>query len=296
MFQKKIIAGVETGEVKEPMVIQKKLQEGTFGEVYQASINGQPVALKVFKVFGDNRFSKERSMCELASQTPSCVKLLATTPIKDRGWGLVFELCKSDLYEFMGEPDFSPIDRESLAKSVASAMLDALLFLLSKGIVHSDVKSENIFIREKGEFVEFVLGDMGSAFYEKDAGRIKGRIQSDANRAPEVVEGKYPYTKAIDVFSLGLLIYECFTGRMPVEQNAKGDYPFVAMATSLQQNDQVLSALPKNLRVWVRSMLDISPSRRISAERALACFGKAFSLPHASLEVLAAHNGLKTTV
>ncbi|KDR77248.1 hypothetical protein GALMADRAFT_35068, partial [Galerina marginata CBS 339.88] len=118
----------------------------------------------------------------------------------------------------------------------------ALLFLHRHGIVHQDVKPANIMITRDGHVV---LGDFGAArplpiidypsiesqqsLSERDTNNVKfGYIvlQPDdvvtltpAYAAPELLErndeGLLVYDERIDWWSLGLMLYEVRTGRIP---------------------------------------------------------------------------------
>jgi len=126
---------------------------------------------------------------------------------------LVFELLRDDLYEF------SNFNRESNGelyftverlRSIARQCLEALDFVHSLGIVHSDIKPENILIKSFSR-CEVKIIDFGSSFFITD--HHTSYVQSRAYRAPEVILG-LPYDYSIDIWSLGCVLCELWTGNV----------------------------------------------------------------------------------
>jgi serine/threonine protein kinase len=93
-------------------------------------------------------------------------------------------------------------------------IIAALRYLHSCGILHRDVKPENIFITQEDSVVK--LGDFGLAKGGETAqeGNATTQCGTPDYMAPEVLEGKV-YTSAADVFSLGAVLYALITSRFP---------------------------------------------------------------------------------
>ena len=83
-------------------------------------------------------------------------------------------------------------------------MLEALDFVHSLGLIHCDVKPENIVIRSYSR-CEVKLIDFGSSCFVTD--RATTYIQSRSYRAPEVILS-LPYSGAVDVWSCGCIFGE----------------------------------------------------------------------------------------
>lgn len=129
---------------------------------------------------------------------------------------LVFELLRHNLYEVQ-QKSIKEHGTVSSAgyyfstqriKSVAKQVLTALSFLHSKNIIHSDLKPENVLIKNMEACTVKVI-DLGSSCFVTDF--LGSYVQSRSYRAPEVILG-VDYDQKIDVWSLGCMLVELFTG------------------------------------------------------------------------------------
>jgi len=95
-------------------------------------------------------------------------------------------------------------------------VLVALSFVHSLKLVHSDVKPENILLASYSR-AKVKLIDFGSSCYLTD--RQSSYIQSRSYRAPEVILG-LPYDGKIDVWSLGCVVCEMYTGEVTFQNDS----------------------------------------------------------------------------
>lgn len=121
---------------------------------------------------------------------------------------IAMELVSDDLYTALKRRRFMPF-RIPAVQMIVRETAEALDYMHSKGIVHCDIKPENIlFETEEQQHVKLI--DFGCSCY---VGKILfSYIQSRYYRAPEVVLGMQ-YAKQIDVWSVGCMICELITGR-----------------------------------------------------------------------------------
>lgn len=96
----------------------------------------------------------------------------------------------------------------NLIRVVVRQVLDALVVLREAKIIHCDLKPENILLKGL-ETGEIKVIDFGSACFENRT--VYSYIQSRFYRSPEVVL-RFPYTSAIDMWSLGCVAAELFLG------------------------------------------------------------------------------------
>ncbi|MBI3865855.1 MAG: serine/threonine-protein kinase, partial [Planctomycetia bacterium] len=140
-------------------------------------------------------------------------------------------------------------------------------FLHDRGIVHRDLKPANIF-RENG-IVK--IGDVGLSKFITPSRRS---AQTDSvgtvyYMAPEVARGKYG--SELDVYSLGIILYEMLTGFVPFSGESTGE---ILMKHLTEPPD--LSKIPAQFRAVVGQALEKDPQRRTpGAARLLEEFRRA---------------------
>ncbi|KAG7455975.1 hypothetical protein MATL_G00246830 [Megalops atlanticus] len=118
-----------------------------------------------------------------------------------------FELLGVNLYELIKKNNFQGFSL-ALIRRFAHSLLKCLQMLHREKIIHCDLKPENILLSQKGQGNIKVV-DFGSSCYEQQ--RVYTYIQSRFYRSPEVILG-HPYSMAIDMWSLGCILAELYTG------------------------------------------------------------------------------------
>ncbi|CAN9498718.1 unnamed protein product [Ophioblennius macclurei] len=118
-----------------------------------------------------------------------------------------FELLGVNLYELIKKNNFQGFSI-ALIRRFAHALLRCLQMLHKEKIIHCDLKPENILLSQRGPGNIKVV-DFGSSCYEQQ--RVYTYIQSRFYRSPEVILG-HPYSMAIDMWSLGCILAELYTG------------------------------------------------------------------------------------
>ena len=132
---------------------------------------------------------------------------------------IVTELLRQNLFEFgkfILDHDEEPYFTLPRLSYITRQVLIALDFVHSLGLVHSDVKPENILLESYSRALVKLI-DFGSSCYITD--RQSSYIQSRSYRAPEVILG-LPYDGRIDVWSLGCVVAEMFTGEVTFQNDS----------------------------------------------------------------------------
>lgn len=196
-------------------VVNSILGEGTFGEVAlcRKRCSDETVALKLIKNQkhvnnGKNEAAILQFLRERDSEHHHIVRWFNSFEYRDT-YCLEFERLDISLCDYI-----ELFNRMSLMqiRPVIYQMAEALRFLSTLGIVHGDVKPENILLVDQVSGFQVKLIDFGAAHLASCVRR--GDItQTSWYRAPEVLLG-VKYNQAIDMWSLGCIAVEMLTGKV----------------------------------------------------------------------------------
>uniref|UniRef100_A0A8C1B731 non-specific serine/threonine protein kinase n=1 Tax=Cyprinus carpio carpio TaxID=630221 RepID=A0A8C1B731_CYPCA len=123
---------------------------------------------------------------------------------------LVFEMLEQNLYDFLKQNKFSPLPLKVI-RPILQQVATALKKLKAMGLIHADLKPENIMLVDPvRQPYRVKVIDFGSASHVSKA-VCSTYLQSRYYRAPEIILG-LPFFEAIDMWSLGCVIAELFLG------------------------------------------------------------------------------------
>eukprot|EP00928_Gymnodinium_smaydae_P044141 TRINITY_DN29463_c0_g1_i1.p1 TRINITY_DN29463_c0_g1~~TRINITY_DN29463_c0_g1_i1.p1 ORF type:complete len:328 (+),score=21.77 TRINITY_DN29463_c0_g1_i1:66-1049(+) len=199
-------------------IMLKKLGDGGQASVFQAArisdIEDEPngserVAVKIFH--GDNaQRSCQTELRHLVAVQGHCniVRLVECFDFHPTLNALVLELCETDLEVLCSQSDIS----ESEAIRITRGALSGLEHMHKHGIVHRDVKPENISMAYDGSAR---LIDFGVAACVSNAKEMSRRRGSFEYMAPELFN-KELYGVAVDMFAFGATLYFVLGKRRPL--------------------------------------------------------------------------------
>jgi tRNA A-37 threonylcarbamoyl transferase component Bud32 len=144
----------------------------------------------------------------------------------------------------LGQRDLSK--DEPRAISIMETLLSALDYAHSRGVVHRDVKAENVLFDDAERPL---LADFGIALRRGFGPRVTAAglaVGSTAYMAPEQARGEDVDGRA-DLYSLGVLGWEMLTGRLPFEAAD-------ALSMAVMHAQDPIPKLPQHLRHWQRFM------------------------------------------
>ncbi|MDP9223263.1 MAG: family 43 glycosylhydrolase [Actinomycetota bacterium] len=160
----------------------------------------------------------------------------------------------------------------SVALSIVDQIGAALDVAHAAGLVHRDVKPENILITEKqGELDRIFLSDFGltkrpNAASTTRSGELMGTV---GYVAPEQIEGK-PLDGRSDVYSLGCVLYECLTGSRPFDQESDVATLWAHLNQPVPRITRERSELPAAMDAVVATALAKDPGARFETAGMLA--------------------------
>ena len=251
--------------------VVRKLGSGGFADVFLATdrLLGRQVALKVLS----SRYAHDEQFVERFRREASSAAGLNhpnIVQIYDRGeaegtYYIAMEYLEGrSLKEIIVK--YAPLSSELLV-SVAVQIVEALRFAHRRDVIHRDIKPQNIIIDGDGrvKVTDFGIARAGSASTMTEAGSILGTAHYFS---PEQAQAQ-PVEAASDLYSLGVVMYEMATGRLPFD----GDNPVsIAMKHVHEMPEaprRINPNLPENLDAVIMRALGKRPVDRYLTAQAM---------------------------
>ncbi|WP_018501228.1 serine/threonine-protein kinase [Parafrankia discariae] len=245
-------------------VLHAPLGRGATGEVWRGEreADGTAVAAKILRAeLADDsdvveRFLRERELL-LGFDHPHLVKVRDLVA-EGGGLAIVMDLVDGvDLRKYLRARDvLAPREAVSLLGQV----LDALAAVHRAGVVHRDIKPDNILIdttdpdRPRAMLTDFGIARLA---HGPSMTRLTGLIGTPRYMAPELSEGTRA-TPAADLYSIGIVLYELLAGRPPFN----ADHPIAMLRAHLEQTPPPLEELPGTLWATIARLLAKAPADR----------------------------------
>lgn len=272
---------MNTGELFGSYRLIECIGAGGMGEVWKAEDVGlrRTVAIKILPAANaQDRESNERFKREARTAAqlnhPNIATIHAIDQKDDRAF-IVMEFVDGEpLSHMIRSGRMSEPDVVGVARGVAEALAEAH----DKGIVHRDIKPDNVVVSgSRVKVLDFGIakryghdaGDPNAAKsdteFRTQAGIIIGTVQY---MSPEQAMGKLLDGRS-DIFSLGVVMYEALTGRLPFE----GDSPALTLTRIIRDDPPHVRAtrpgVSPKLSAIVMRCLEKDPVRRYSTAREL---------------------------
>jgi hypothetical protein len=238
----------------EGYTIKRAIYRGGFGEVYYAvSDAGREVALKLLHNNSEVEMRGVQQCLNLSH--PNLVMIFDARQDGDGDHWIIMEYVAGETLEsaIRRHPEGMPMEE---VRRWLPGLAAGVSFLHDRGIVHRDLKPGNVFI-ENGVVK---VGDVGLSKFITPS-RRSAQTQSVGTvyyMAPEVAKGKYG--KEVDVYSLGVILYEMLTGQVPFDGESTGE---ILMKHLSEQPD--LSVVPPRVRGVLSRALQKDPAQRFSS-------------------------------
>jgi len=247
--------------------IGKLLGKGAFGKVNMGmhKLTGKLVAIKsIRKSVLANEETQRKVMQEFnvvkLLKNPNVIRLYESFETENH-MIIVMELCLGgDLLSYIRTHKRL---KEDLARFAFRNLIMGLNHCHSKGVLHRDIKLENLLINSEGILK---IGDFGEATTIKQGEKIFARRGTPAYIAPEVLKGKGYEGFGIDIWSAGVVLYTMLYGAVPFKSsNAKELHKLILQGRYVLKDD-----VSEDARDLIKRLLERNPRKRFAIPEILA--------------------------
>jgi serine/threonine-protein kinase len=258
-MHRRLNIGEQLGEYR----ITQFLGAGGMGEVYlgEHAKLGRPAAIKVLLSSVTDESFKQRFFNEARLQAnlhhPNIAALYD------------FQEIGGQLCIFMEYIDGVTLEDVVKARSFAvedalktfASIVEAVGFIHSHGIVHRDIKSQNVKLSSKGvpKLLDFGIAKDSAASHGLT--QTGGVIGTPHYLAPEQLDGK-PATPQADIWALGVLLYEMLTGDMPFQGESLAGLVLQITTAHFTAPENLNPAVPRDVAKIVARCLKKNQAER----------------------------------
>ena len=218
-WRHRLVQAAKTRKVEEYYEFKEKRGTGKFSDVFMAVELSSNLQWAV-KVVDKKRLSEQER--EMMRSEVAIMRLLNHNNVVQMKE--VFE-DKQKMYLIMelveGGELFDRIRQKKVLSEytsffIARQLLDAVKYLHDVGIVHRDIKPENILLTDDSEIPTIKLADFGLSKLVGPNDTLRTACGTLAYVAPEVLMQR-PYSKPVDLWSIGIVTYLMLRGRLPFD-------------------------------------------------------------------------------
>lgn len=254
----KPVVQIRKHNLRQRFTLIKTLGEGTYGKVKLAKDRntGEEVAIKYIKktkIHDDVDLGRIRREIRIMSSLshPHIINVREVFENKDKII-LVMEYAKGgELYDYIN-------DRHRLSEKEARRLyrqiVSAIHHCHENGIVHRDLKLENI-VMEKDGCIK--IADFGLSNYYSFNSTLSTFCGSPLYASPEIVNGQPYHGPEVDCWSLGVILYTLVYGAMPFDSS-----DFKVLRKQISSGDYFEPAQPSEAAGLIRHLLTVNPAKR----------------------------------
>merc|ERR1712227_1062328 len=240
--------------------LEETLGKGGFGTVFSAIRLKDKLQVavkevykaKIIKKTADGKMPLEVALMQQVQNVPGVIKILDWFEMPE-SFFIVMERCRGqDLFDYISE---NGALKENQARILFKRLLNTVLMCHNNGVLHRDIKDENILIDASNNQIKLI--DFGSGTYLHD-GLYNDFEGTRVYAPPEWIKYRRYTADGLTVWSLGILLHDMVCGDIPFESDSQ-----ILLGLPDWSNNTVLSTDLKDL---ICRCLTTDPYQRIKLE------------------------------
>ena len=284
-YNKSDFIPVGSGDYNKKYLIIQELGMGAFSKVFRVENKktNEVFACKELiktKIKDEEKFRDEIEIMSKCDH-PNIVKLIEIYEDKRYYDIITEELCGGTLLERLMEKmeDDGETFSEKDAAIIFKQIISAINYCHKKGIVHRDLKMENVLFVDKGNNLDIKIIDFGLSQYSKfQLTSLNDLIVGDKTItmfekvgtahyvSPEVLKGKY--NQKCDIWSAGVILYAMLSGTFPFKGKSDKEIYKSILKRKYEYPDKIWKKISKEAKDLINNML-CKQEKRFSAEQVL---------------------------
>ncbi len=277
-INKESFVTINKGDITQFYEVIKKIGEGSYGKIYKVKNkqSGDIRAMKQImksKIPNIEKFQNEIKILSMVDH-PNIVRLFEVIE-DDKYFNLLQELCTGG--ELLSKVKY--ISNEKEIAKIFKQIMSAIAYCHEKGIVHRDMKLENILFVNESEDSPIKIIDFGLSVLlgkkdinkENDPNELKKygykrmttKVGTIYYMSPEILKGSYD--EKCDIWACGVIFYILLCGYPPFNGESDEEIFIEILKGQLEFPEEDWSEVTKEAKDLIKKMLTKDPNERISA-------------------------------
>ncbi|GAV65187.1 Pkinase_Tyr domain-containing protein [Cephalotus follicularis] len=202
------------------LFIGNKFASGAHSRIYRGIYKQRAVAVKMVRIPNQKEDTRAKLEQQFKSEVaflsrllhPNIVQFIAACK-KPPVYCIITEyMSQGTLRMYLNKKEPYSLSTETILR-LALDISRGMEYLHSQGVIHRDLKSNNLLLNDE---MRVKVADFGTSCLETQCRETKGNMGTYRWMAPEMIKEK-PYTRKIDVYSFGIVLWELTTALLPFQ-------------------------------------------------------------------------------
>ena len=269
----KLNLAVENKNLFDKYEVKQKIGKGKFSLV-RSGINKETkmtIAIKILSKKNMDKSDMELAKIEIdilrIAQHPNIIKLYDVFENEDYIY-IIMEKCNGgDLLSYFERYEYKL--PETKICEIIHKLAMAIYYLHSYGIIHRDLKLDNILMTDLSDKADIRLVDFGVSKIIGDDEKCTESYGTLSFVAPEILEGK-PYDKSVDLWSLGIIAYTLLCGFLPFDDKySEREIVRKTIHNPIPYDINIWGYYSPEAKIFVNGLLQKKPEKRYTIKEVL---------------------------